>query len=263
MLVRRALAGAGRVLAPEVLGGSMPFPAARQRSVTAGVSMAVGPSFRQRYPFALLLVVPTLTELIETGRLPSEPRELVTDTVVTALVAFLIWRLSCAHQEVLALSHTDPLTGLMNRRAFDRDLPKEVARAHRQDTQLVLAYIDVDGFKSVNDRHGHDVGDHVLVELARLLKKHFRDSVDTAYRIGGDEFAVLAPVKDRDGVRELRARLDTLSAVVGRNLERYGADLSVGAADLRPGETARSLTARADQLMYVEKGRSGRPSARP
>jgi diguanylate cyclase (GGDEF)-like protein len=90
------------------------------------------------------------------------------------------------------VSHTDPLTGLANRRTFQRMLELELARASRQGSALSLALFDVDGLAELSARHGADVGDDVLRRVASTLADSVR-LVDTVARIGGDEFAVLAP----------------------------------------------------------------------
>jgi two-component system cell cycle response regulator len=90
-----------------------------------------------------------------------------------------------------ALSMSDGLTSLLNRRAFDLRFPREVERAFRQNYSLYLGIIDVDNFKLYNDSHGHDAGDQVLISLASVMNECTRNSVDMCFRFGGDEFAVL------------------------------------------------------------------------
>lgn len=203
--------------------------------------------------FFLLLLVPTATEILESGGLPASPRQLVTDVVVTAVVCFLVWRLYRAHLEIVEASETDALTGLANRRRFDVDLTREVARAQRQDTSLVLANIDVDRFKSINDRFGHEAGDQVLAEIALILHSNLRKNVDTCYRTGGDEFAVLLSAKDRDGALRARQRLRDVAAEAVQRLDIYGSGLSIGIAELEHEETPSDFRMRADRLMYQEK----------
>ncbi len=97
-----------------------------------------------------------------------------------------------SEEKVALLSLQDPLTGLFNRRAFDERLEQAFRHALRQkDGPVSLLLVDLDNFKSVNDEFGHQAGDRLLVETARVLTSAIRDKVDYAFRIGGDEFAVL------------------------------------------------------------------------
>lgn len=97
---------------------------------------------------------------------------------------------------VEALSVTDPLTGLANRRQFQQVLEGEIARASRGARALAFCLVDVDHFKAYNDHYGHAAGDKVLQRLGRLLTDTFRRSTDFTFRIGGEEFALLFPVRD-------------------------------------------------------------------
>jgi diguanylate cyclase (GGDEF)-like protein len=119
----------------------------------------------------------------------------------------------------------DPLTGAANRRAFGERLRYEVARHARQNHEFAVVALDLDGFKAVNDRFGHQAGDELLKQVAEALMIAVREQ-DTVARVGGDEFYVLAPETDRVGGERLEARvrsaiagvttgLDSLSASVG------------------------------------------------
>ena len=88
-----------------------------------------------------------------------------------------------------SLAHTDPLTGLPNRRGMQIELSSALARATHENL-LAVYVMDLDGFKPVNDQHGHDVGDELLVAVARRLQCHLRQS-DVIARLGGDEFVVM------------------------------------------------------------------------
>jgi diguanylate cyclase (GGDEF)-like protein len=96
-------------------------------------------------------------------------------------------------QELKRLSTRDGLTGLYNRRHFDENLRREASRAFRQHYDMFLLLIDIDHFKAYNDSYGHRKGDSLLKELAKLMSYHIRANVDSAYRYGGDEFAVIVP----------------------------------------------------------------------
>ncbi|HET9599136.1 MAG TPA: diguanylate cyclase [Anaeromyxobacteraceae bacterium] len=104
------------------------------------------------------------------------------------------------------LSVTDPLTGLFNRRWFQHALGQEIERSRRQGHPLALALVDLDHFKRVNDRHGHDTGDRALQLAAELLKGQLR-RVDVCTRWGGEEFALLLPATDRAGAAVVATRV--------------------------------------------------------
>jgi len=148
----------------------------------------------------------------------------------------------------------DHLTQLRNRMAFDRDLVEAINRAHRFQNPLCLLLLDLDNFKEINDEYGHQIGDDVLVNFARLLETSLRD-FDLTYRIGGDEFAVLF-----SGCSLKRARS------VGERVRKYLADhryrvdghdfrltISGGLVALAEGETADILYKRADEQLYAAK----------
>lgn len=156
----------------------------------------------------------------------------------------------------------DDLTGLLNRRYFVRRLEEELARARRQGTELTLLVADLDGFKQVNDKFGHQVGDRVLKEFARRLRAHALGN-EVVCRIGGDEFAVLAPGAGAPAAAALCERINSLAAIPppwSPGLE--GPDTiqsSAGAATLDSSiPDASALLNRADQALYADKRRHSR-----
>lgn len=146
---------------------------------------------------------------------------------------------------------TDPLTGIHNRRAFDVDLEREVARARRHGRPLAVAVIDVDGLKEINDRDGHGAGDKTLRALADALGSTARHE-DGAYRIGGDEFALIL----------VDAHVDDEQFVVERLRTAGAPSCSVGMASLSIGATVEAgddLLHRADERLYsLRNERRGR-----
>lgn len=155
----------------------------------------------------------------------------------------------------------DSLTGLYNRREFDAYMDRAVHAAQREGQILVLCIIDVDHFKKYNDAHGHPAGDAVLVQVAKVLRKVARRSNDRAFRLGGEEFALLLDNPTDSYVHMVGQEL--LAAVRALALEHRGLDpvgwvsLSGGCVSLRIGETAEALYHRADQALYQAK-QSGR-----
>jgi diguanylate cyclase (GGDEF)-like protein len=148
---------------------------------------------------------------------------------------------------------TDPLTGLANRRAWEAEARRSLARARRSGEPLTVAVLDLDDFKVVNDRDGHGAGDRVLQALAAHWTRRLRTS-DLLGRHGGDEFVVCLPGTDAAGAREVLRRLDPDSAPIG---------WSVGTATARPGDSLTTLLQRADEELYSSKrGRRATPDPR-
>ena len=153
----------------------------------------------------------------------------------------------------------DPLTGLFNRRYLDSTLSREWARCQRDGVPMSLLVIDVDHFKSVNDRHGHAVGDGVLRALAASLLAVLRSS-DVACRFGGEEFVILMPGADE---RVAMGRAETLRQTVESRPVRIAdatvaITVSIGVASASPGDARpEDLFPQADAAVYAAK-RTGR-----
>jgi diguanylate cyclase (GGDEF)-like protein len=149
---------------------------------------------------------------------------------------------------------TDPLTGLYNRRFFNECLARELARSRRYFLPLTLVLFDLRNFKRVNDSYGHDVGDEVLVKLARVCAETVRGS-DYACRIGGDEFAVLLPQSDPQSAQTFCARIvQRFQDEVPHLAPDVGLGLDYGAASYpEDGETVAALFQAADRRLYAEK----------
>jgi diguanylate cyclase (GGDEF)-like protein len=158
-------------------------------------------------------------------------------------------------RELAALSRTDFLTGLPNRRTLDDSLTRELSRAQRYGLPLSVAMLDIDHFKKVNDTYGHNAGDAVLQEFARLASETFRDA-DAVYRYGGEEFAVLLPHADLEGARAACQRFVELVARAAFKTPAGPLKLtcSAGLTAMRPsdGDPA-ELLARADRSLYQAK----------
>lgn len=144
---------------------------------------------------------------------------------------------------------TDQLTGAMVRGAGYAALRREIARITRSGGSLVLAFVDVDGLKEVNDSRGHAAGDELLRQVVRALRRHLR-SYDLVIRVGGDEF--LCVLGDTD-LREVRERFREVGQLLARRTG--GGSISVGLAEHRPGEGVDSLVRRADEDMYGRRRR--------
>jgi diguanylate cyclase (GGDEF)-like protein len=165
-------------------------------------------------------------------------------------------RLEEANAELLNLSITDPLTGLLNRRKFEEMLQNEVARARRHGP-LSLLMIDLNLFKLVNDRFGHQAGDEVLKSVAQLLKSCCRQT-DACARMGGDEFAVILPYTEAAAAEVVRDRIlrEMARTIVPNGGQELSLSLSIGVASLREATDAVALVAAADADMYRVKQES-------
>jgi diguanylate cyclase (GGDEF)-like protein len=146
---------------------------------------------------------------------------------------------------------TDPLTGLGNRRAWEEELRREVARARRNSHRLALVMLDLDHFKELNDSQGHQAGDTVLAEAAASWRNAVR-TTDFLARYGGDEFAMLLPDCPDEYGETVLERIRTAIPP--------GCSASAGIAYWNGAETAQSLLARADAALYEAK-RAGRNTA--
>ena len=159
------------------------------------------------------------------------------------------------HQEAQRQSVTDALTGLGNYRSFQQILGREIERAARFERSLSLLMLDLDLFKAVNDVHGHQVGNAVLVEVAERLRAEVRE-VDVVARYGGEEFAVVLPESDSAGAGHTAERINTAMRrrpfTVG-DLE-LSVTVSIGVAVFpRHGQTGASLVRAADEALYAAK----------
>jgi two-component system, sensor histidine kinase LadS len=167
-----------------------------------------------------------------------------------------------ANRRLEALSYTDALTNLLNRRAFDKALDLEWRRGVRSKKPLALLLIDIDHFKSFNDTYGHPAGDSCLVSVAAALGTVVRRAADTVARYGGEEFVALLPETDTPGVNAIAERMRAaVEALNIPNTRGVGGrvTVSVGQAAMVPngGEGAATLVAAADVALYQAK-RGGR-----
>ena len=166
--------------------------------------------------------------------------------VTSLLVSALRERLAVESK----LARTDGLTGLLNSRAFTEQLTHDLALNARTGGSLTVVYIDLDDFKSINDRGGHGEGDRELQRVAQRVQSAIRHS-DTAGRLGGDEFALILPATDRAGAEKFLRKLG--HELRGGDGDR-GVSCSIGALSIRGAEPAAdAVIGRADGLMYAAK----------
>ncbi|HEY3216374.1 MAG TPA: GGDEF domain-containing protein [Candidatus Eisenbacteria bacterium] len=207
----------------------------------------------------LLALLPWLSDWIESGDWPHTARAFTAEALGTAGTLVLgAWTLAMIRREqrttlrhpaeLERLTLTDPLTGLANRRALERDLPVALSRSDRLGEPLSLLYMDIDRFKQLNDRYGQRAGDETLRTLGAVLRCSSRIGTDTAYRVGGDEL-VMTLIADRKGGERLGERV--VQEFQRRSPRR--STLSLGVMEWDRRSTAADLLDRADNRMYQNK----------
>lgn len=153
-----------------------------------------------------------------------------------------------------SMATTDKLTGLMNRRYFDRRITEETARAKRHNSNLSLAMFDVDHFKRINDTYGHTIGDMILSEFGALVLANTRES-DISARYGGEEFALILPettqMEAYDLLERIRQLVETYTFV--KDQSPVVATISVGIAQFDPEMSAKNFIEQADACLYKAK----------
>lgn len=155
-------------------------------------------------------------------------------------------------EQLQRLATQDHLTGLLNRRGLLAALTDAAGRVRRLGEEAALLIFDLDDFKRVNDAQGHQAGDEVLIDLAKVLRAALRSS-DVAARYGGDEFAVLLPRASAGSAEAIGEGLREAIAEAHLGCPGYPISASVGVTAIRAGDTAESVIARADEAMYRAK----------
>lgn len=152
------------------------------------------------------------------------------------------------------LADSDSLAPVFNRRAFVREVGRVMSFSERYDVSASLVYFDLNGFKQINDRHGHAAGDAILKAVAQTLRANVRES-DVVGRVGGDEFAVVLAKADIDLARAKGSQLS--EALRSIAISHTGQTLRIGASFgvymFEPGDTPEQALARADEAMYADK----------
>ncbi len=172
--------------------------------------------------------------------------------VVFLVIAFIIFKLKIALENQQGLARTDPLTSVLNRRAFYPLADLELNNARRYKTPTSFVYLDIDDFKKINDHFGHHTGDTLLCSVAKSIKTNIR-AIDIIVRFGGDEFGVLLSKTDADSacqiVEKLKQRLLELVRING-----WPVTFSIGIATyLKPPERTNEMIDAADAQMYIAK----------
>ncbi len=162
---------------------------------------------------------------------------------------------SFLYEEAVRLSLTDGMTGLWNRRNFDLRMESELSRAVRFSEPFAVVFVELDQMKAVNDRHGHQAGDTVLIELARRLTEAVRE-VDVVARWGGDEFTLLLPKTGLAGALLLAEKIRAAAGTAPFRIDTGSLDITISvgvAAYPEHGSSGKDLVAAADAAMYRAK----------
>ena len=215
-------------------------------SVSAGLVMAVASTF-------LLLFI----NLSEAGKYLSAIVpcwNAAMDLGVFLIVIFILAEAKHLYQRERELSREDFLTGLKNSRAFSEALTAEVIRVRRYLHQITIVYLDLDNFKQVNDRYGHQAGDLLLSTVADALRTCVRE-VDVVARLGGDEFALLLPETDADAAILVLDKIEgALRNPVVSPGTAYRLSFSAGVVTFaKPLDSVEQMIQRADRVMYKVK----------
>jgi diguanylate cyclase (GGDEF)-like protein len=174
---------------------------------------------------------------------------------LSSCLAVLWLALWSQRHDLQTMAFTDPLTSLMNRRAFDEIIEREML-SHRRGEPPVLLLIDIDFFKAINDDYGHQAGDEVIRRVGRVLQANSRAG-DTVSRYGGEEFVMLLRNLRLDRAEAIAERLRNQVAGIRGMPEAIDVTVSIGLAVHGPGDTSASLLKRSDDALYLAK-RSGR-----
>lgn len=207
----------------------------------------------------LVLVVARATELLGYWKAPGWMNDALAMSIAFAALVLTVGQahklLQLRRDRDLASSHADvdALTGIRSRRAIERDLHAAIEHAHQHP--LSVAWVDIDHFKLINDGHGHQIGDHCLRYVCMRIRGHLRGT-DKLGRWGGDELLVLMPETTLDDAlarsQRLRHVVDCRPISIDGELE-VACSLSLGVAELQPGENASGLLERADRALYASK----------
>jgi diguanylate cyclase len=213
-------------------------------------------------PRPLALAIAAAVAIVSSGVIGATGTPLIVNGLTHLLMygyaALLTSNWEQERRRLMRMSRVDELTGLRNLRALQEQLPTWLGPAARTGRRMAVMMMDVDGFKTVNDRLGHGMGNELLKEVANLLRFAIRVG-DEPYRFGGDEFVLLLSDADADGARIVATRIQEIYRSMGQTLR--GTDVqvsfSIGIAMFpEDGTTPEVLLARADEALYAAK-RSG------
>lgn len=178
------------------------------------------------------------------------------ETILSTLMYPL--RNALMYQTAVKLARTDSLTGALNRTSLESVFQQEIARAKRNKSNITVLMLDIDHFKQVNDTYGHAAGDQALIALTQCIKKTVRE-IDSTFRLGGEEFAIILNNTNTQGAELLAERLRNAvqHLSISHKDKAFNITTSIGVATYQTGETHEAILQRADKALYEAKD-SGR-----
>ncbi len=200
--------------------------------------------------FAVVALLPPLISQMELAELGAV---LVTLLITNSVAYSFSSQTRVQQQQLMDLAACDPLTGTGNRRGLLLEMTRVTALRSRIGTPCSLLLIDLDSFKKINDEHGHNVGDEVLVAVSDRISKRIRQS-DSLYRIGGEEFVVIV---NNENIRNAALLAEDLREFVASQpcSNDVTVTISVGVAELVSGEVSKEWLGRADKALYEAKAK--------
>ena len=183
----------------------------------------------------------------------NSPISIVNNKVLKELHQLIIHPINNAikYQQALLLAMQDGLTSLGNRRYFDEQLKRAMHHANRQRSKVGLMVCDLNKFKVINDTHGHQIGDEILINFAQAISRCVRDS-DSTFRFGGDEFAIIVEDASEQSLLIIESRISQALSEDSL-LAKYQVGCSLGYTFMNRADTEKSFFERADNLLYQQK----------
>lgn len=237
----------------EFIHGFLDHDSAHYHYEEIGESIRFGKPARHHCRYALAVCGENLGELTLSRARCFSPAELeIFENLLCALLYPL--RNALLYRQARKAALIDPLTGVQNRAGMDAALAREIELAHRHRTALSLVALDIDHFKSVNDRYGHAVGDQVLKTVVHCINSAIRGS-DALYRFGGEEFVLLLNNTDEAGAYLLaeRIRLCIARHAFAAGHDPFALTVSLGVSQLRQGQDSNALFKATDSALYRAK----------
>lgn len=243
-----------------IIGEQVPFSSIEYQYDELDVTMSIGSSARHSLEYEIVIAEQQLGKISLTRSRVFSNKEIMRLEKLLTYLAYPL-RNAAMYYQAIESAFSDHLTGINNRASMNQALPREIQLAQRRKEPLSLLIIDTDNFKSINDNHGHPVGDEVLKTLTEIFKDCVRNT-DLVFRYGGDEFIIALPdtptsteTGSLDVAERIRSRVEECKFSVG-NISLV-LSVSIGATQIVSTDTFKTALLRADQALLQAK-RNGR-----